>query len=346
MRLARYVVLSALLCPSWAVFPARELAVAEGKFTVDGTARYLVFISYFDALRATPASLESDFQYLRENGFDGVRIFPNWWDLRARKEFPSDTLMDGEGNLRPDRLAVLRSVLDCAARHGFLVDVSFAYEPVEGLSELRSDQIGVPQGALPVNHVKLEAYKRGLSQVARELRVYRNILIDVQNEFNGRITHLSDDEVRELIAAIKEVDPGRLVTASLANEIAPEEVAARTNAVGADVVAWHESRNPWRFDAMDQLVERVRMATKKPVYLGEPAVMEDGLTALEFIAAVTNAKKGGAAAWTFHTRAGFDLSSRSIRDALTEQEREFVRRFRKPLHATAWGSPSVGKTKN
>jgi hypothetical protein len=341
-----FVFVALIAVAAWAQPPGQTLGTEGGRFTLDGRAHFLVFISYFDAMRTSLASLESDFRYLRTNGFDGIRIFPNWWDFRTGIRFASDTLIDGNGHARLDRLVALKNVLDLAARHGLLVDVSFAYETVEGLSELRSDQVGTSQGALPVNRVHIDDYELGLIQITRELRAYRNIFFDIQNEYNGRITHLDDDEVRRLCATIKTVDPKRLVTASLANEIGPEEVARRSNEVGVDIVGWHESRNPWRFYEMDELVRRAKSETTKPVYLGEPAVLDDGLAAQDFVTAATTAKAGGAAAWTFHTRNGFDLSRKSLADSMTEAEKSFVSTVRAHVDAAKWGvdgPANVGK---
>ena len=318
--------------------PKPVLTIVGDRFAVNGEPRFLVFISYFDALRASSATLEKDFQYLRDSGFDGIRVFPNWWDERIETGFPSDTLLDGHGQLRPGRLDALKRVLDCAASHALLVDVSFAYETVPGISELRDDDVGKSQGELPVNHVHVDEYERGLTRIIEALRPYRNLFVDIQNEYNGRVTHLSDDEVRRLRAAIKLADPERLVTASLANEIGPAEVAQRSNAVGVDIVGWHESRNPWRFDEMDELVRRAKRGSSKPIYLGEPAPLEDGVIAENAITAVTKAKQGGAAAWTFHTHSSFDLSRGPLKDVQTGEERKFIESFAPRLRAAAWGS--------
>ena len=52
------------------------LGVEGPRFTVDGAPRFLLVVSYFDALRASDATLAADFAWLRRHGIDGVRIFP------------------------------------------------------------------------------------------------------------------------------------------------------------------------------------------------------------------------------------------------------------------------------
>jgi hypothetical protein len=237
----------------------------------------------------------------------------------------------------------LEELLDRAARYAMIVDVSFAYETVEGLSNLKAEQVGTGQGALPVNQVHIDDYERGVVAIARELKPYENLFFDIQNEYNGRITHLSDDEVRRLRAAIKRADAKRLVTASLANEIGPEEISERSNEVEIDIVGWHESRNPWQFDAMDQLVLRAVGKTTKPIYMGEPALLRDELTVANFVTAITKSKIAGAAAWCFHTQNGFDLSKQPLVDRLTVAEKEFLTTFKKTLDGTTWGTASAAK---
>lgn len=318
-----------------------RIGISGDSFTINRQPRFLVLISYFDAMRASEETLGIDFQYLREHGFDGIRIFPNWWDFRGGIAFGGDTLMNDKGQLRLKQVATLQRVLELAARRSLIVDVSFAYETVEGLSELRADHVGRPQGELPVNQVHLDAYERGLAFLTGALHGYEHVFFDIQNEYNGRVTHLGDDDVRRLRAAIQQADPNRLVTASLANEIGPEEVARRSNETGVDIVGWHESRNPWQFDAMDALVRRAKGETAKPIYMGEPAILEGGMTVESFVTAIAKAKAGGAAAWTFHTRQGFDLSRKPLKDLLTAPEREFVESFREKVDATPWGARSA-----
>src|SRR5689334_23821894 len=76
-----------------------NLAVQGDHFTVNGQPRFLAFISYFDALDATDNT--ADFQFLRSQGIDGVRVFPNWWTV-AGQTFADDTLIRSDGSLDPN----------------------------------------------------------------------------------------------------------------------------------------------------------------------------------------------------------------------------------------------------
>ena len=55
-----------------------ELALVENMFSVNEETKFLVFVSYFDAMHVSSGNLHSDFAYLKGKGVDGVRIFPNW----------------------------------------------------------------------------------------------------------------------------------------------------------------------------------------------------------------------------------------------------------------------------
>ena len=94
---------------------AQTLTVQGDKFAVDGTPRFLVFISYFQAMSAP--NVTADLHLLKSLGFDGLRIWPN-----------VDTgpqLMNADGSLQPDSLTRLRSILDTAKAERLIVDVTF-----------------------------------------------------------------------------------------------------------------------------------------------------------------------------------------------------------------------------
>ena len=62
--------------------PAPTLAVSGTRLTVAGTSRFLVFVSYFDALNA--AYLDTDLTWIAARA-DGIRVFVNWWDFDDRR---------------------------------------------------------------------------------------------------------------------------------------------------------------------------------------------------------------------------------------------------------------------
>ena len=90
---------------------AQTLAVQGNHFAIDGQGKFLLFASYFDAMHASSQTLDTDFQYLREKGFDGIRIFPNWAQGLRRAGRGPGVLHGDRG--RPGQ----RSVVDQVHRH-------------------------------------------------------------------------------------------------------------------------------------------------------------------------------------------------------------------------------------
>ena len=93
-------------------------------------------MSYFDALRASDATLEADFAWLRRPRHRRRPHLPELVAVRGRSRqcgghAGDDTLMAApDGALRPAVLARLQAVLAAAGRHGLIVDLSFARETV------------------------------------------------------------------------------------------------------------------------------------------------------------------------------------------------------------------------
>lgn len=283
-----------------------SLKADDQGLTVNGKSRFLLVISYFDGLRA--AHLEQDFRYFRDVvRAGGVRVLPNWRacdDDIFEPECPpaSDGLFDAAtGQVRPAQLDALKRLVALAADHGLVVDVTFTRETL------------VPE--MPV-----DAYQRAIVRTAEALKPYRNVLFDIQNEFdkNG----LTEAEAGGIRAAIRRVDPARLVTASGSGAYEPEEAARFAVAHGMNLITVHDPRRDTWFlqETLGDVVSRALRAaapTKLPVYLQEPtgwgSRSGDDVYADHFRRAVRAARRAGAAAWTFHQRVGFNLQSESFR---------------------------------
>ncbi|HEY4526016.1 MAG TPA: hypothetical protein VJL32_02895, partial [Candidatus Paceibacterota bacterium] len=278
-------------------------------FSFFGQSKFMVFVSYFDALRATDATLDSDFAYFKSKGVSGVRIFPNWW-LRAGSDTapPGDTLMDENGELRPDVLSNLKNVLDKAQAAGLAVDVSFARE-VAGLN--------------------VEQYKEGLIKSALELARYKNIIFDLQNERDlsglSPDQFLSEAQVKDLKRAVKAVDPGRIVTVSNTETSGTSGTVRLVDSAGLDAADFHDSRVSDWYIKTGQVVTAL-LPTHKPVYLSEPQKYsgQTNLTTDNFLSAIKRAKRAGAAAWTLHTDSGFDLNKGTIQSQMSSVEKSVL----------------------
>src|SRR3989344_5885427 len=99
-------------------------------FSASGQAKFLVLAGYFDGMDAPNPS--ADLTYLKSKGFDGIRIFPNWWNELSPLVSDSDPLITSDGSLDQSKLNKLISIIDAANSMGLIVDISFAREVVEG----------------------------------------------------------------------------------------------------------------------------------------------------------------------------------------------------------------------
>ena len=309
--------------------PALRLGTSGGAFTVDGARRFLTFASYFDALDAT--SLDADLDYLAAR-VDGIRIFADWWDFdpasNCRLRFSPRTVIgvgaDGIAVVRADRLARLKDVLGAARVRGLLVDLTFAAEPVEGLSALRADATGhVCPPADFVNRVRWSDYARAVSDVAGTLRspAYLHVMFDLQNEAGHRLNGATDEDMAVLVTAVRAADPDRLLSVSRFEPDADKQ-AALVAALRLSYLNFHDwPRGPgWGARTAAQvgkfLEALARAHVSVPVYAGEPDPEAHGRGIDEFRDSVLGARQAGAGAWTLHTRAAHDLAGRGLIDAL------------------------------
>ena len=276
---------------------AQKLSIQGDRFAVDGAPRFLTFISYFGAMGAPTVS--NDLQLIRRLGFDGIRIWPN---LDTGPQ-----LMNGDGTLRPDELKRLLFILDQARLARLVVDVTFTYEHIARMT---------PASA-----------RVGILAATSALRAYDNVLFDIENERNVQDRRfMSADDVRSIFAGIKAIHPARIATASNAPVDSPEEAARFTAALGLDVTAYHDPRQPtWYELGVIQSVVRALKSNGRPAYLQEPMRARDSRSRYQsseraeyFLQAVAHARLAGAAAWCFHTDVGVDFraGSSSLEDRL------------------------------
>lgn len=300
------------------------LGVSGDAFTVDGQKRFLLFVSYFDALDANDDVLDEDFRTFTTSGIDGIRIFANWWDCSTMdvcKQPSPRTLMDASGALRPPQVERLRRVLARAASQRLVVDLTFTRETVRD-GDQRLDVAG---------------YERGMLAVTRELRDKApHVLFDLQNEVEihgfGPSPEIAGNLVRQR-ADIKQLDPSRIVVASTGSVDLVRQLGARG---GLDAIAFHDPRvSDWwtRTATVVSDLKKLSAASPRPIYFQEPTAYQqagarsgrDDTTVDHFRAALRDARTAGAAAWLFHTRKGFRLDDRSFTSQQEPGEREFLR---------------------
>lgn len=312
------------------------VGIAGAAFTVDGAPRFLLLVSYFDALRASDAVLDEDFRWLRAQGIDGVRIFPNWWRCEAQRRCGGhpgpDTLFEApSGGLRPDRLARLRAVLAKAAAHRLVVDLSFARETVAP----------GPDGA----RLAPDAYGKGLAAAMAALGdTAPHVVVDLQNEVdhNRVFARGAADDARQVAALAHRIArPGRILMVSsgegdvelytFCGTPGPCPAGARP----MDAIAVHDTRRADWVDRTAAVAAAMRAIGDrrgvKPVYFQEPYAWQDETAAdrvARFHRAAAGARTGGAAAWLFHTRSGFILRERSMKAQMAADERRAIEGLR------------------
>src|ERR1700730_11594845 len=265
---------------------AQKLSIQGDRFAVDGTPRFLTFITYFGAMGA-PNTI-ADVHLIRSLGFDGIRIWPN---LDTGPQ-----LMNGDGSLRPDELKRLLFILDQARLEHLIVDVTFTYEHISGMTPATA--------------------RVGIVAATNALRAYDNLLFDIQNERNVQDRRfMSAADVGRIFDGIKGTDSSRIAFASDAPVETPESAAQFTANLGLDVTAYHEPRPAnWYELGVVQSVVRALKTNGRPAYLQEPMATRDTVFRYPsndrseyFLQAIANAKLSGAAAWCFHTEVAVDF---------------------------------------
>ena len=329
-RLVLFVML-AVLC----VAPARPVAqgpspsvavsVAGDHFQVEydnsgvPQAKFLAFISYFDGGRASASVRDEDLDYIRDQGFDGIRVMATWYrrDANFAVVTPNEPFLvnmsgtvlgdDGTPNGAPNSpLRKLIDLVEAARSRRLVVNVTFFY----------ISQLGVTN------------YINAVTRTATLLRPYKNVIIDLGNEFE--INGPSPTDLQALRMSIQQNpdpakgDPARILVASYSDVEVSEGAQVRTvnQSIGTSALAVHDQRATGWESAATSLVPALRAAgvPRKPVYYSEPTPWDSNLPisgeapadlsdAQRFRMAIANARAAGAAAWTFHTRQAFKLDA-------------------------------------
>jgi len=304
---------------------AQLLARSGDHFTVNGVGQFILFVSYFHGLERPAETLSADFSWLESKGVMGVRVWPNATNPR---------LMRSNGQLDVMALRRLTSIVAQAARRGMIVDMTFTRESVP---------------LLPNDHAfTIAEYRQAITSTANALRDRRNILFDLQNEWNNQAMTIAD--LNAIRSAVRSRHPALLVTASTSGNSYPE---AAVNAF--DVLAYHGSRDDagrWA-DETGEIVAGLRAELARtprrvaPIYLQEPNRFRypaDSLnyydnTTAHYWTSAQKAKMAGAAGWTFHTAASFNLSSSTpLSELLLPGERDVLESLAAKLaQQSIWG---------
>lgn len=301
---------------------AVELGADGSSLTLDGAPTFLLGVSYYAGLARTPELMQRDLDDLRDRGVNWIRVWATW------DRHGTLPVVDAEGAAVEPSMERLRALVSLADERGIVVDVT------------------LHRGGVLTTH---EAHLAAVRAIAGELLPWRNIYIDVANERNiGDARSVTIAECRELRAAIREIDPGRLVTASHAGSLSREMLESYLREAEVDLLTPHLPRNaqdPAKTEGRvrQYLAWMEEIGRSAPVHLQEPFRRdwrEWQPEAEDFLTDLRGAVAGGAAGWCLHNgdvrtqnapedhepRRSFDLSPERgpFIDTLDEVEREVL----------------------
>ncbi|KKM98014.1 hypothetical protein LCGC14_1162230 [marine sediment metagenome] len=281
-------------------------------FDFYGQQKFLVFVSYFDGIRAK--HLESDLDYLKSKGIDGIRLYLNFSYPPNR---PWDFLFRPDGSLHPHKLGMLGYILRLARDRNMIVDIS---------SSRRLD----PDGW----QMSFGTYAHAWRLLTLELQkwTFGNYIIDIENEHNcpwaGQKRTMTPEEAFKTRSAIRNSLPTVPITASVACNISPEAAASIAMAEGMTCVGYHNPRVQGWAEATEELALRCKRwigDNSIKVYDQEPPRIGAGVSSTqELRVALAGARRAKIAGWCFHTDAGFKLSDGSFESKLKPVGREFL----------------------
>jgi len=294
------------------------ISEAGRQFTINDHSTFLLGISYYGATSIEqPEVWGTELRQLHELGFNWVRIWVNW--AHGDKDLSA---VDRDGNLTELYWPRLKDIVAYSNRIGIVVDVTFSRHLLAG-------------------H---QAHLKAVVEVARQLQPYRNLYIDVGNERDVKDSRfVSLDEVVELIAAIKEVDPERICTASDGGDIPTESVASHI-AAGLNLLCPHRRRDSnspaeTRHDARRLLKASEETDRIVPIHYQEPFRRNYSCnwepTASDFLIDLDGTVRSDAAGWCFHNGSSrhsedkrpyrsFDMSQQSLLEQLDREENDVV----------------------
>lgn len=352
-RLAGLTLLAFLVLQHTDRTPAQgtTVAAAGDHFTVNGVPMFLLMASYFDALHTTSAAWAEDLDYLRAHGYNGVRIFPNWFDVYCA---PGGSLPDMDGTLfnhsgsprlNSTTLQKLQSFLTAAAARGLVVDVTLGWDTV-------------PDASGQMKTMDHDDYVAAVAATTNALRGYSNVIIDVQNEYERNALPVT--RAAQAVTAVHAQDSGRKASASRGQP--PGEAANEARVHGFDFVAYHDFRDSTWYTGTDisadiDTIKTALGASAKPIDYQEPMPFDEfpgcgnsqkDPTPGHHRTAAANAKRHGAAAWTFHTRLSFELSGTSLKQRLQgsghASERAELEAVASSVSSVCWGGDVVSIT--
>jgi hypothetical protein len=309
----------AIVLPVCTCLGSTQLGVRGVSFTTNGKPSFLLGISYYGGLGASDQSMRQDLDEVQRLGFNWCRIWATW------NAFGRDvSAVNTHGTPRPPFMEKLQRFIGECDRRGLIVDVTLTRGEI-----LRT----------------LEAHEQAVETLVKALRSHDNWFIDLANEHDVRDARfVSDNDLEELRARVKSLDPSRLVTASFGGQdLTREQVRKALMTIRMDFLAPHRPRtrqSPAETESRTRelLAQMETLGRMAPVLYQEP--FRRGYNGWEprvedFLEDLRGAKAGRAAGWCFHNgqqgdapekqpRRSFDLRFRGLFEQLDPVEHQVV----------------------
>ena len=263
------------------------LGVSDTSFTLNGKKAFLLGASYYAALSLEDsASVDADLRDFAAYGFNWIRVWATW-----ECDGVNISAIAPDGSIREPYMTRLLQLCEKAASRNMVIDVT--------LTRNKGPSFPATQ----------QEHKTILTLLATKLKPFRNLYFDVANERNiGDVRHVSMDEVQELIAAVKQIDPQRLCTASQGGDIENDEIISYLNTGKVDFICPHRPRDagsPQQTAAKTKayLSFMASLPRKVPVLYQEPfrrGYSDWQPTPADFLEDLRNARQSGAAGWCWH----------------------------------------------
>jgi hypothetical protein len=305
---------------------ATVLGVDGTRFTLNGRPTFLLGISYYAGLGAKEEFVTKDLDDLQRHGFQWLRVWATcgFYDQEI-------SAVDAQGNPREPGFSRLQSIVAECDRRGMVVDVT-----------LHRDKSG-KNGGLP----DMAAHQRAVETIVTALQPHRNWYLDLANERDVRDARFVPiEELRVLREQVRQLDPTRLVTASLGgHDLTQEDIEDGLGIIGVDFLTPHLARDP-ESPSLTESKTRASLVLMQELGRSAPIMYQEPFrrgyerwqpSADDFLLDLRGAKAGGAAGWCFHNggqrgtederpRRSFDLRERRLVDQLDDVEREVLKR--------------------
>ncbi|MCA9065958.1 MAG: hypothetical protein KDA96_22975, partial [Planctomycetaceae bacterium] len=306
------------------------------QLTINGRPAFLLGVSYYGALGASEEFLRRDLDDFQTHGFNWVRIWATWG------AFDHDvSAVDGRGEPREAFLRKLQWLVAECDRRGMIVDVT--------LSRGKLSSRALSGGNLP----DFSAHQRAVDVIVNAIKSHRNWYLDLANERDVRDDRfVSVEELTQLRAQVRKLDPQRLVTASFGgHDLSKDDVRDALIAAGQDFLSVHRPRNPQspqqtEIRTRELLTIASQLQKTVPVHHQEPFRRGYGNwepSAEDFLTDLRGAVAGHAAGWCFHNgsqrntpdnhpRRSFDMREQRLIDQLDDEERTVLSKAYRVVH--------------